>query len=676
MSVPANLPAWLGQAYERCRSLVPGAMRRETVPVDDAAWRVTAEDVIAPDDVPSVPLAACDGYALRAADTAAASRREPVELDCELRLAPLASRTASPAARALDARQAAGIPAYVAMPAHADAVAPKAEHRWIDGNAGARLRFHAPLAAGQHVIAVGSEFRKGQVLLAKGMRITPARLAGLIAAGVRDVVVTKRPRIGVVIAGYDVVPPGHAREPWQRFDSLGPYLRAVLRQWGYAVPAAETLPLPSSFPCSPDTERDESAFKQQLGALSGRYDLIVGAGLPAGAPFEMRGLNAQTVYANDRETIRIRQTPGERFNVGRSDDRSPPTKWTVQSTRPDGVVYRTETCVGYDQAVLVNLPGHASGVAVLMHTIVPHVLDLLEHVAAPGPCWETAPTVHDIEPDAECNGMRWGCLSATERGESRVRLLPFQGDGPIRGVAEADALVAIPAGVEVLPAGTPVLFLRLDGTGARASHAGVTPDETANVPAQPRQTSPSPDVPVAGPATPDVREAWQRIERAIAAHPASLPGGLNGPADDHVLAELPAALGATLPDDVIDSLRLHDGQADPDAVFTESDALLGAQEIVAQWTIWRTLVSGGDFAGMTSEPDAGVRDDWYNLKWIPFTHDGSGNHLCIDLDPAQGGVSGQVIRVWHDDELRERVASSYAEWLARVAAERDGPAAD
>lgn len=155
-----------------------------------------------------------------------------------------------------------------------------------------------------------------------------------------------------------------------------------------------------------------------------------------------------------------------------------------------------------------------------------------------------------------------------------------------------------------------------------------------------------------------------------------MPGGLNGPADDHVLAELPAALGATLPDDVIDSLRLHDGQADPDAVFTESDALLGAQEIVAQWTIWRTLVSGGDFAGMTSEPDAGVRDDWYNLKWIPFTHDGSGNHLCIDLDPAQGGVSGQVIRVWHDDELRERVASSYAEWLARVAAERDGPAAD
>lgn len=676
MSVPAHYPGWLRQAYEPCRRLVPGAMLSESIAIDEAALRVTAEDILAPDDVPSVPLAACDGYALRAADTATASRREPVELDCKVALGELASRTASPAARALGERQAASIPAYVAMPDHADTVAPKAGHQWIDSNTGARLRFHAPLAEGQHVIAIGSEFRKGQLLLAKGSRITPARQAALIAAGVRDVAVTKRPRVGVVIAGYDAVPPGHAREPWQRFDSMGPYLRAVLRQWGYDVPTVEYLPLHASFPWSSDVERNEKEFRQQLGALSGRYDLIVGAGLPAGAPFGIHGLNAQTMYPNSSERIAIKQAPGERFNFGRSDNRSPPTKWTVETPMPSGVAYRTEAFVSYDQAVLVNLPGHTSGVAVLLHTIIPHVLDLLEHVAAPGPYWETALTAHDVEPDAECNGMRWGNLSATERGESRVRLLPFQGDGPLRGVAQADVLAAIPAGVDVLPAGTPVLFLRLDGTGTRTSPTGVTADETANVPARPQRAASFSDAPVAGTVTPDVRDTWKRIEHAIAAHPASLPGGLNGPADDHVLAELHAALGAMLPDDVIDSLRLHDGQADPDAVFTESDALLSAQEIVAQWSIWRKLVTGGDFDEMTSEPDAGIRDDWYNLKWIPFTHDGSGNHLCIDLDPAEGGVAGQVIRVWHDDELRERVASSYAEWLARVAAERDSPAGD
>ncbi|OXJ08315.1 SMI1/KNR4 family protein [Burkholderia sp. AU6039] len=181
---------------------------------------------------------------------------------------------------------------------------------------------------------------------------------------------------------------------------------------------------------------------------------------------------------------------------------------------------------------------------------------------------------------------------------------------------------------------------------------------------------------IAGATVPAVRESWQRIEGWIAADPARLPGGLNGPAPEHAIAALHAALGTTLPDDLLESLRLHDGQADPDTVFAEGDAMLSAHEIGAQWSIWNKLVSGGDFDDMTSDPAAGIRDDWYNLKWIPFTHDGSGNHLCVDLDPAEGGTVGQVIRVWHDDEQRERIASSFAEWLARVAAERDDPAGD
>ncbi|MBO7776747.1 SMI1/KNR4 family protein [Burkholderia pseudomallei] len=63
-----------------------------------------------------------------------------------------------------------------------------------------------------------------------------------------------------------------------------------------------------------------------------------------------------------------------------------------------------------------------------------------------------------------------------------------------------------------------------------------------------------------------------------------------------------------------------------------------------------------------------MKDDWYNLKWIPFTHDGSGIRLCLDLDPAEGGTLGQVVRIWHDDEARELVAGSFSEWLGQVAA--------
>lgn len=687
MSVPAPFPAWLKQTYEYyCRQLVPGAMLSETIAIDDAVSRVTAADVIAADDVPSVPLAACDGYALRASDTARATRREPVDLTCELSLGYLASRTASPAARALASGHAANIPAYVTMPEHADTVAPASTHRWASAEVGAYLRFRAPYAPGQHVIAAGSEYRKGDILLAKGRRITPARQAALIAAGVREVAVTKRPRIGIVIAGYEVVPPGHARELWQRYDSCGPYVRAILRQWGYDVPAIEYLPLPSAVPWSADAWRDDQAFRRQLAELAERYDLIVGAGLPAGNSFQIRGLSSQMAYPNSQNTIRIKQTPGGVLNVGRSENRSPPKKWMVESTRPNGYIYRTEAKVSYDQAVLVNLPGHTSGVAVLMHAIVRYVLDSLEHVASPGPHWETALTAHDIAPDAELNGMRWGIRHGAERGESRVSLLPCQGEESIRAVTDAEVLVAIPAGEAVLPAGTPVLFVRLDGTGHEAPRRGeVTPPVTvADAPPPPSPQAADTDTDtgtgtgtlVADATVPDVRESWQHIENRIAADPTQLPGGLNGPASADAIAALHATLGTTLPDDLLESLRLHDGQADPAAAFAESDALLSAHEIAAQWSIWKNLVSGGDFDDMTSDPDAGIRDDWYNLKWIPFTHDGSGNHLCVDLDPAEGGTVGQVIRVWHDDDRRERVASSYAEWLARVAAEHDDPAGD
>ncbi|AOR72966.1 molybdenum cofactor biosynthesis protein MoaA [Burkholderia stabilis] len=671
MSIPARYPAWLRQAYEQCRRAAPGAMQSEIVSIDDAVSRVAAADVIAPDNVPAIALAASEGYALCASDTAAATQRTPVELDASLGWRMLTSPPGGSVDRAINARCTVDIPAYFPLPNNADAIAPKSGHPLASQGARSVLRLKAPIARGDHVIAPGSEYRKGDVLLAKGERVNAERQIALIAAGVREIAVTKRPRIGVVIVGYDHTPPHAARAPWQRPDTSGPYIRATLQRWGYDVPPAEYLDPPDSVPPSVDSQQHAYAFKVKLAELAQRYDLIVGAGLPVVHPFQSRGLNARPMYPNEQWVVDIRQTPAGRFNFGRSEDRSPPTKWVVPITRPDGTPCGTHHLVSYDQAVLVNLPGHTSSVAALMHAIVPHMLDALEYVATPGPHWEAASITHDVETDVAFNGMRWGTLHRTERGESRVSLLPFQGDGPLRGVAEADVLVAIPAGETVLPAGTPVLFLRLDRTRAPAD----APANSADVRTQPPQaaTAAAASASVADSTVIDVPQAWTRIERLIATDPARLPGGLNGPADERAIAALHAALGSTLPDGLLESLRLHDGQTDPDAIFADSDALLGAQEIVAQWSIWQKLVAGGDFDDMTSEPDAGIRDDWYNLKWIPFTHDGSGNHLCVDLDPAEGGVAGQVIRVWHDDALRERVATSYAAWLASVAEECGDP---
>jgi len=337
-------------------------------------------------------------------------------------------------------------------------------------------------------------------------------------------------------------------------------------------------------------------------------------------------------------------------------------------TRPDGTQGGTTLLTSYDQATLINLPGHTSAVAMLMHAIMPRVLDSLEHASTPGPHWESGIVDHGVERDARLNAMRWGNLHRGVDGNLVVRLLPSDADGLISGVVRADVLVAIPSGEFPLAAGASVLFLRLDRDLASepprpvaAAVEAATPSPVVDARVTTRNIDDARSI--------DLRDTWRQLEAAFAADASRLPGGLNGPASDDEIAALQTALRTQLPDAFVDSLRIHDGQADSGNEFSGSDALLSAHEILAQWRIWKGLVDGGDFDGMESEPDPGIRDDWYNLKWIPFTHDGSGNHLCIDLDPAEGGFPGQVIRVWHDDARRERIAGSFSAWLARVADE-------
>lgn len=73
------------------------------------------------------------------------------------------------------------------------------------------------------------------------------------------------------------------------------------------------------------------------------------------------------MYTMDETRVAIRQTPAGRFNFGRRENRSPPTRTTVTLTGPDGMPRGTQALTFYDQATLVNLQGHTSAVAMSMH---------------------------------------------------------------------------------------------------------------------------------------------------------------------------------------------------------------------------------------------------------------------------------------------------------------------
>jgi cell wall assembly regulator SMI1 len=74
-----------------------------------------------------------------------------------------------------------------------------------------------------------------------------------------------------------------------------------------------------------------------------------------------------------------------------------------------------------------------------------------------------------------------------------------------------------------------------------------------------------------------------------------------------------------------------------------------------------------DLEGWISEPVGPIKKVWANPQWIPMTNGGGAAITCVDLDPAEGGVVGQVIDYHHETGPIRVQATSFRAFLARHA---------
>lgn len=165
-----------------------------------------------------------------------------------------------------------------------------------------------------------------------------------------------------------------------------------------------------------------------------------------------------------------------------------------------------------------------------------------------------------------------------------------------------------------------------------------------------------------------MREIWNRIEQWLRANAPQVAETLQPGATEQQIVELESLLGRTLPADLRESLLIHDGQTEyPDVGFVDTQEFLSLERIRKEWSVWKELFESGAFTESESEPDVGVRPDWWNPLWVPLTYDGAGNHYCIDLAPADGGSVGQLITMWHDNGARTVLAPNFRAWLGAYA---------
>ncbi|MEP0766927.1 MAG: molybdopterin molybdotransferase MoeA [Fimbriimonadia bacterium] len=211
-------------SYDEALSLLAEHVRplgAERVSLGQLLGRVIAEPVTARCDMPRFDNSAVDGYAVSGSDLPALQRGEvTLELAGTVR--------AGEGPRTLRPGETVQVFTGAPLPEGTAAVVMQEDvERSGDG-----VRLSGPVRDGQHVRRRGEEFREGDIVVPSGCRATPAVVGAVASAGWGSLVVYRLPRVGVLVTGNELVPPGETLRDSAIYDSNTPLLLALLRSVG------------------------------------------------------------------------------------------------------------------------------------------------------------------------------------------------------------------------------------------------------------------------------------------------------------------------------------------------------------------------------------------------------------------------------------------------------------
>jgi putative molybdopterin biosynthesis protein len=239
-------------------ALQPEVMGDEEVALSNALGRVLGVDVVASLDVPPFDRSNVDGFAVTAQDTFGASDESPRTLainDEEV------STGIVPRLPVL-AGSATAIATGGVVPRGADAIL-MIEHAFIEGDT---VRVVRPVAPGAGITFAGMDIARGERILRRGVILTARETGTLAAIGTGRVTVVRRPRIGIVSTGDEIVAPGEPLRPAAIFDANTTLIADAARELG-----AE----PIGLGIVPD---DEAALERVLEAGLAKNDMLVLSG--------------------------------------------------------------------------------------------------------------------------------------------------------------------------------------------------------------------------------------------------------------------------------------------------------------------------------------------------------------------------------------------------------------
>ncbi len=385
------------EAWRSFRSALEGINRweageGETVSLDEALGRVTAEPIWAKISSPHYHAAAMDGFALRAADSLEASDRSPSQLSKE---------------------QIEHVDTGDALPDWADAVVPiEAVEIVGDREAAAGILLRAAIHPWSNVRAMGEDMVATEMILPAGHQLRPVDLGAAAGSGHDQLVVRRKPRVAVIPTGSELVHPGTIPKPGQIIEYNSLVLAAQLENWGAA---------PTRLPVVRDNLEE---IRAAVSKAAGEYDLIL--------------LNAGSSAGTEDHAAAVVESLGELLVHG-------------VAIRPGHPVI-----LGMinGEVPIIGVPGYPASTAltgeIFVQPLIRRWLGLPESDKRQIEAVLTR-KVHSSLGDDEYLRVSVGMV-----GDRTVAAPLSRGAGVITSLVRADGIVEIPAGVQGYAAGTNV----------------------------------------------------------------------------------------------------------------------------------------------------------------------------------------------------------------------------
>lgn len=187
------------QAFDDLRPHISAITESEILTAPSSLGRIIAKEIRSPEDLPSFPRSSMDGFSVRARDTFGASESLPAMLEVVSDIPTGTSPDVS-----LKVGEAAVAYTGGALADNADAVVMIERTQPADESSIEVLR---PVAPGENVIQVGEDVRAGDALFSSGHTVRPQDIGGLLALGITEIPVLRKPRVAIVSTGDELVPP-------------------------------------------------------------------------------------------------------------------------------------------------------------------------------------------------------------------------------------------------------------------------------------------------------------------------------------------------------------------------------------------------------------------------------------------------------------------------------------